>query len=51
MATYAAYVWSALAVFLIGLAWDYFSPLWTLRKLLADAQRKDARNRARKVSK
>lgn len=50
MATYAAYVWSALAVFLLGLAWDYFSPSWTLRKLRADARRKDARQRARKAS-
>ena len=51
MATYAIYVWSALAVFLLGLAWDYLSPMWTLRRLRNEAQSKDARNRARNVTK
>ena len=33
--TYAAYVWSALAVFLAGLAWDLFAPLLRERALKA----------------
>lgn len=51
MATYAIYVWSALAVFLAGLIWDYLSPLWSLRQLRRRVRRSDARLRAQQPKK
>ncbi len=37
--TYAAYVWSALAVFAAGLIWDWLAPALTLRSMRRQARR------------
>ena len=44
MNTYAAYVWSALAIFFIGLLWDFISPMLRIRALRRRKARQDLMN-------
>lgn len=42
--SYAAYVWSALAVFLLGLTWDFLAPTLKTRALKRRKAQQDLMN-------